>query len=113
MGGGETLTRKSSQLASLPFSLTYQRSNRFMRFAERRSLPDQIISEVGSHHRARKRGAHALPVELQLLQRPGYRGQNEQHQIDCAEQRPLVILQILVVPTRQPLECRQQRDEIS
>ena len=44
---------------------------------------------------------------------PADAGKHEQHRVDRIEQRALVVLQILVVAARQPLERREQRREIA
>ena len=58
-------TRREASCSSTTgrLALAHEPSDRAVRLAERRALAHEVVGEVGRHHRARQRGAHALRTE--------------------------------------------------
>src|SRR5712671_243360 len=89
--------RQAIQLAALSLALADQRADSTVGFAEGCSLLYEIISEIRRHHAARERCPHTLHVEPCFLERAGNCRKYQKSGVDCIEQHPLVILEVLVV----------------
>ena len=89
--------RQRVQLELLVLALPHETPDGAVRLAERRAAANEIVGEIGRHHRARQRRPHALRLELALGERAGDGRQHQQQRVDRVEQHALVVLQILVV----------------
>jgi hypothetical protein len=106
--GAHLCHRQLVQLHTGLFRFTHESSHRAMRLAERRTLAHEIVGQVGCHHRARHRRAHARAIKAQLGHRTRHGRQHERQRIHGVEQCALVVLQVLAVAARQPLERGHQ-----
>ena len=85
-----------------------------MRFAERRSLLDEVLGEVGRRvHRAVGGRGHPFFDEVGSGDEPGKGRERQRARVERVEQRLLVLLQVAVVRERQALERRQQTGEVA
>ena len=81
--------------------------------AECHTLSDEIVREIGGHHGAADGGAHRGEIEAQGAERSGDRGQQQRHAVDGVEERPLVVLKILVVAAGKAFDGGDHRHEIA
>ena len=113
MRRGERREGKLLHFAPGRLALSHEPADGAMCFAKRRAFANEIVGEIGRHHRARERRTHPIRAEPTFGERASDRGQDEEQGVGRVEEHALVVLQILVVARRQSLERREQRREVA
>jgi hypothetical protein len=84
-----------------------------VRFAERDTAPDEQVGEVGGREEVVARGVlHPAAVEVQLADHLARHLKLELERVDRVEQALLVLLEVLVVGERQPVQHSVERREV-
>ena len=107
------MVRKSIELDTQRLGFSNQVPHRAMSLAKAGSLPNEVVRQIGGHEPARKSSTHSLGAKLNLGQAASERRKDEGHRVDGVEQGALVVLQVLVVATRQPLDRGQEGREVA
>ena len=85
-----------------------------VRFSERHAFLHEVVSKVGGVGEVFRDGAfHDVAFDRHAAQERGVDGEAEFHRVDGVEHAFLVLLQILVVGKRQPLDDREHRHEVA
>ncbi len=101
------------QLAIVLLGFSHQASHHAVRFAKGHTVPYEVIGKVGGHHPARDCRLHTVGAELELGERSGDGGEDQHHRVGRVEQCALVVLQILVVAAREPLESGEKSGQVA
>jgi hypothetical protein len=110
-GGAATPRRRAIRTRAFRDQLANERADDLVRAAERHAAADEIVRNVGREQQP-DAAARRVSIERQPADHRRTTASDPQR-IFGAENRLLVLLQILVVAGRQPLDRRQHRDQVT
>ena len=113
MGSAKRLHWENVELATPDVRFTDEGSYGRVGLTEGYALANQIVGEISRHHDAGHRTAHAVGVESERGERPCNCGQEKEQGVNGVEQRPFVLLQVLVVAAWQTFDGREHCDEVA
>jgi len=103
-----------AEVATRPLAVRDQRADRLVRLAERHTVADEELGDIGREGEAggRAGGEHRL-VDPHRRDHAAHRGQHHQERVERVEDRLLVLLQVAVVRQGQPLQHREHAGEMT
>ncbi len=107
--GGRHLVEWDPCLLRLP----HQPPDEPVALPERDASFDQEIREVGGAHRRIERRSHSLGIDGECVERSRHRREHHGQRVARVEQQRFVFLKVLLVARRNPLERREQRDQVT